>query len=39
MDRNGNVVAESMVVQHVDAEEQYDVDDPTPNRDFVWRQE
>lgn len=36
MDGYGNIVAKGVVVERVDAEEQYDVDQPALQRDFVW---
>ena len=39
MDRHGDVVAEGVVIQHINAEEKYDVDQPTADRDSVWLDE
>lgn len=38
MNRNRNIVAESVVVKDIDAEEEDDIDNPATNRDLVRRQ-
>lgn len=39
MDGDGDVVAEGMVVQDVDGEEQEDIDEPAADGDAVWSEE
>lgn len=39
MNRHGYVVAKGMVVQHIDGEEQQDIDEPSAKRDDVWSKE
>ena len=39
VDRDRNIIAESMVVQGVDAEEQHNVDQPAPQRHLVRSKE
>lgn len=37
MNGHGNVVAKGMVVEHIDAKEQDDIDEPAADRDLVRR--
>lgn len=39
MNRDGDIVAEGMIVQHVDAEEQNNVEDPSTDGNLVGGQE